>query len=319
MRALITNDDGIDGTGLHTLTRIAVAAGLEVTVAAPYAERSGSSASLSWLEADGRLLVEDRVLAGLPGVRAVAAHASPALIVFLAAQGARGIAHRADGVTLTTDHGTIDAGHVVLCVASWLPALLGDLGLAWRLTLSQEQVSYFATPNVRDFTPDRFPIWIWHGEHVFYGFPVYGEVAVKAARGMNGRFVTQETRSFEPDPDETEVIASFLRKRLPGAAGPELYSKTFVYDMPPDRDFIIDRVPGYPRITVGIGAGHAAKFASLLGKILADLATRGATPYPIGAFRADRPALTDPGFQPVFRLAGPAGTRHTGGHDSRSG
>ena len=231
----------------------------------------------------------------------------------------RGIAHRADGVTLTTDHGTIDADHVVLCVASWLPALLGDLGLTWPLTLSQEQVSYFATPNVRDFTPDRFPIWIWHGEHVFYGFPVYGEVAVKAARGMTGRFVTQETRSFEPDPDETEVIASFLRRRLPGAAGPELYSKTCVYDMPPDRDFIIDLIPGHPRITVGIGAGHAAKFASLLGKILADLATRGATPYPIGAFRADRPALTDPGFQPVFRLAGPAGTRHTGGHDSRSG
>jgi 5'-nucleotidase len=90
MRALITNDDGIDGTGLHALTRIAVAAGLEVTVAAPHAERSGSSAALSALEADGRLLVEDRTLPGLPGIRAVAAQASPALIVFLAAYGAFG-------------------------------------------------------------------------------------------------------------------------------------------------------------------------------------------------------------------------------------
>jgi sarcosine oxidase len=165
-------------------------------------------------------------------------------------------------------------------------------------------VSYFATPNVRDFTPDRFPMWIWHGEHLFYGFPVYGEVAVKAARDMTGRFVTQETRSSEPDPRETEIIASFLRERLPGAVGPELLSKTCVYDMPPDRDFIIDHVPGHPAITIGIGAGHAAKFASLLGKILADLATSGGTSYPIEAFRADRPALTDPGFEPDFRLAG---------------
>jgi glycine/D-amino acid oxidase-like deaminating enzyme len=74
--------------------------------------------------------------------------------------------------------------------------------------------------------------------------------------------------------------------------------------MPPDRDFIIDRLPGHPVITIGIGAGHAAKFASLLGKILAELATGGETSYPIGAFRADRPALTDPGFEPDFRLAG---------------
>jgi sarcosine oxidase len=217
----------------------------------------------------------------------------------------RGISPTAHGVTLTTDSGPVDADRVVLCVASWLPALLGDLGLNWRITLSLEQVSYFATPHVRDFTPDRFPMWIWHGQHLFYGFPVYGEVAVKAARDMTGRFVTQETRSFEPDPRETELIASFLRERLPGAVGPELMSKTCVYDMPPDRDFILDRVPGQPRITVGIGAGHAAKFASLLGKILADLATRGETSYPVDAFRADRPPLTDPGFEPVFRLAGP--------------
>jgi monomeric sarcosine oxidase len=216
-----------------------------------------------------------------------------------------GISHRARGVTLTTDNGTVDAEHVVLCVASWLPALVGDLGLGWRITLSQEQVSYFATPNAGDFTPGRFPVWMWHGEPLFYGFPVYGEAAVKAARGMTGRFVTQQTRSFEPDPAETELIASFLRQRLPGAAGPELYSKTCVYDMPPDRDFIIDHVPGHPRITVGIGAGHAAKFASLLGKILADLATSGRTAYPVAAFRADRPALTDPQFTPVFRMAGP--------------
>jgi hypothetical protein len=30
----------------------------------------------------------------------------------------------------------------------------------------------------------------------------------------------------------------------------------------------------------------------------------GRTSYPIEAFRADRPALTDPGFEPEFCLAG---------------
>jgi sarcosine oxidase len=178
------------------------------------------------------------------------------------------------------------------------------LGQHWPITLSQEQVSYFATPNLRDFAPDRFPMWIWHGSEVFYGFPVYGEVAVKVAQDMSGRFVTQETRSFEPDPAATAVVERFLHTRLPGALGPEVVSKTCVYDMPPDREFILDKVPGQPRICVGVGAGHAAKFAGLIGQVLADLSTTGKSRHPIEAFRADRPALTDPDYTPDFRLSG---------------
>jgi monomeric sarcosine oxidase len=247
--------------------------------------------------------------------RAAAAHRARARALgvdFRTETVVRSVASDNGSVRVVTDSDELRAEQVVLCVASWLPELLADLGLSWPITLSQEQVSYFATPNLRDFAPDRFPMWIWHGDAVFYGFPVYGEVAVKAAQDMSGRFVTQSTRSFEPDPHETEVLAKFLRARLPGALGPELLSKTCVYDMPPDREFILDRVPGHARICVAVGAGHAAKFAGLIGTILADLATTGTTAYPIEAFSAVRPALTDPDFVPAFRLAGtpPPATRH---------
>ncbi|MEZ4622323.1 MAG: hypothetical protein R2867_43400 [Caldilineaceae bacterium] len=39
--------------------------------------------------------------------------------------------------------------------------------------------------------------------------------------------------------------------------------------MPPDRDFVLDHVPGQPNIFVAIGAGHAYKFASLWAKFSA--------------------------------------------------
>jgi 5'-nucleotidase len=90
MRALITNDDGIGSRGLRVLARAAVAAGLDVTVAAPDSERSGSGAALSALEPGGRLLVKEESLDGLDGVRAFAVRASPALIAFVATSGVFG-------------------------------------------------------------------------------------------------------------------------------------------------------------------------------------------------------------------------------------
>ncbi len=90
MRALVTNDDGIDSAGLRTLAQVAVATGLKVTVAAPDGERSGTSAAMSGLADGGRLLVEDRTLDGLGNARTVAVRASPAMIVFVGSHGAFG-------------------------------------------------------------------------------------------------------------------------------------------------------------------------------------------------------------------------------------
>jgi 5'-nucleotidase len=90
MRALITNDDGIDSPGIRILAQVAVAAGLDVTVAAPNGERSGTSAMMSALEAGGRLLVEERKLDGLEDVPTVAVQATPAMIAFVGLHGGFG-------------------------------------------------------------------------------------------------------------------------------------------------------------------------------------------------------------------------------------
>ena len=98
-------------------------------------------------------------------------------------------------------------------------------------------------------------------------------------------------------------MAEFLARYLPDAVGPELVSKTCVYDLTADRNFILDTIPGHPRIGLFVGAGHAAKFAGLIGHILADLAIDGRTDYPIAAFSIDRPAVRDPGFPSDFRFS----------------
>ena len=90
MRALITNDDGIASEGLTVLARAAVEAGLEVVVAAPLRESSGTGASLTATEDDDGILVERRELAGLDGVDSYAVAAHPAFIALAAADGAFG-------------------------------------------------------------------------------------------------------------------------------------------------------------------------------------------------------------------------------------
>ena len=54
-------------------------------------------------------------------------------------------------------------------------------------------------------------------------------------------------------------------------------------------------MPGSARVLVCAGAGHAGKFAGLLGRILTELATDGTSQFPVSAFRADRPAVTGAG------------------------
>ncbi|GGP76170.1 N-methyl-L-tryptophan oxidase [Saccharothrix coeruleofusca] len=195
------------------------------------------------------------------------------------------------GVDIRTSKGDFSAGSLVLCAGSWLSGVLDRLGSPFTITLSQEQVQYFAADDLDQFAPTRFPIWIWHGDEEFYGIPVYGERAVKAARDMAGKFVTVDTRGYEPDPAETALVRAFLRERLPACDGRAVLAKTCVYDLSRDRDLIVDAMPGHPRVFVAVGAGHAGKFASLIGRVLTDLVLDGRTRYPVEAFRADRPSL----------------------------
>jgi 5'-nucleotidase len=89
-RVLVTNDDGIDSEGLRRLALAARDAGLDVVVAAPMTEASGSSASIAVVEQDGRVPTARRQLLGLSGVPTFAVAAPPAFITLIATRGAFG-------------------------------------------------------------------------------------------------------------------------------------------------------------------------------------------------------------------------------------
>jgi sarcosine oxidase len=216
----------------------------------------------------------------------------------------RSIRVAGDGIEVATDKSIFSGRRLILAAGAWTNEILRHVGVALPITCTQEQVTYFRAPNLEEFSPGRFPVWIWHGgpESSFYGVPVYGTPATKAGQDVGGDVVTADTRTFETNERVLANVRSFLERYIPHALGPELYTKTCLYDMPPDREFVLGTLPDVPQISVFNGAGHGFKFASLAGKILSELALHGETRYQIEAFRVDRPALTDPAYEPVFAL-----------------
>jgi sarcosine oxidase len=190
---------------------------------------------------------------------------------------------------------TYEAGRVVMTADAWTNGLLEAFDRRLPLTVTKEQVTYFAAPDPVAFAPDRFPVWIWMDEPSFYGFPTYGEAGPKTAQDCGGQPTTPETRTFERDEAAFERVHDFMAEHLPGALGPPILTRTCLYTLTPDRDFVVDRVPGAPGVVVGLGAAHGFKYASVLGRVMAELALDGASPSDgeLGAFRIDRPILLE--------------------------
>ncbi len=95
---------------------------------------------------------------------------------------------------------TYRAERLIVTADAWTNEILEQLWRPINLTVTQEQVHYYASRDLDAFAPERFPIWIWMGDPSFYGFPAFGEAGAKIGRDVGGREVTGDTRSMDPDP-----------------------------------------------------------------------------------------------------------------------
>ncbi|HEU4666562.1 MAG TPA: FAD-dependent oxidoreductase [Arthrobacter sp.] len=213
----------------------------------------------------------------------------------------RSVERTAAGYRLQSTTGeAVDAGNVVVSAGGWLPGLLGQLSLPAgflaglpEITVRQEQAFHFA---YRDQQADHdggaasgaaaWPTFIHKAAEIqAYGLPGgrdAGFAGQKVAEYNGGKLIPSAAeQTGEVDPANRRRVVDYVRRYLPGL-DPEPYAETTcLFTNTPDEDFVIDRAGNLTVLSPC--SGHGAKFAPLIGRWAADLAT-GAGTVP-GRFR----------------------------------
>lgn len=191
-------------------------------------------------------------------------------------------------IRIVTDDGHISADAVVVAAGAWI----GDLipALKPKLTLTRQVACWFEPREATSTRLGGLPVFIIDGEEdVAYGFPDIGSGFKCASHHDSGRWVNADHTQQDAGPADEVRMRVFLEAYLPDAAGPLRAMSTCIYTRTPDEDFVIDFHPDDRRIVIASPcSGHGYKFASVIGEVLADLATDGSTKHDISRFGIGR-------------------------------
>lgn len=197
------------------------------------------------------------------------------------------------GARVRTDQGSFEAATLILAAGAWMAELVPDLrGVA----VPERQVLAWLQPQAPAlFTPARFPVFnIEVAEGRYYGLPVFEVPGFKFGRYHHrGETGAAEAVRRAPDAADEALLRAFAERYFPTGCGPTMALRDCLFTNTPDEHFIIDRHPRARQVIIASPcSGHGFKFASVIGEILAEMATGdGRTRHDIGFLRLDRPGL----------------------------
>jgi sarcosine oxidase len=223
---------------------------------------------------DGCMAVYEQsagVLFAEDSVRAFVGLGSEAGCEFRFSERVEGWKSGAEAIELETPLGRQSASKLILCAGAWNGGLLkGSIPLQ-----CERQVPFwFSSEGKERFSSGRMPIFIMEEgkDSYFYGIPEVGH-GVKVARTHGGEFGDPDKMNREVTDDDRAPVVDFASRRMRGL-GPMVGSTTCLYTNTPDFNFAIGPHPEEPRVTiVSACSGHGFKFASVIGEVVANLAT----------------------------------------------
>lgn len=198
-----------------------------------------------------------------------------------------GLAAGGDGAVVRAGAESFTAPAVVVAAGAWIAPLLDGLVRLPPLTVTKQAVFHFrpaqalTAPSAPAGLP--WPVFIAaDGADFCYGLPAGrdGGVpgAIKVGEHHPGTVTTAAGRDFRVDAAARARVAGFARRRLPGLDPDPVNEATCLYTWTANEDFVLDRQG--PFVLASPCSGHGAKFAPLLGEIIADLAAGKPSPDP---------------------------------------
>lgn len=194
-------------------------------------------------------------------------------------------------IEIRTDRARYEAGHLVITAGPWANDALHEF-FPLRVT---RQVMAWIQPRggIGPFVPEQFPVYLSDSGdgRPAYGFPAIDGPAggVKAAIHGSEAVCTPETVDRTIHESDLRELKEKVRRRMPSLDGEVLRAQTCMYTMTPDEHFVIGPHPQNAACTLACGfSGHGFKFATVVGEILAHLATEGGTSHAIGLFSPNR-------------------------------
>ena len=189
----------------------------------------------------------------------------------------------ASGVRVRTKRGTYEAGRLVISAGSWMGDVVPDLrGVA---VPERQVLGWFQPREPAAFATASFPVFnMVVDEGKFYGFPAWHVPGFKIGRWHHlGETGPADELSRDVSLRDEEVLRECVRRYFPLANGPTMALRACFFTNTPDEHFIIDTLPGLPQVVVASPcSGHGYKFCSVVGEILADMATTGTSRFDLG-------------------------------------
>lgn len=205
--------------------------------------------------------------------------------VELARAAGAGVRYDATAVSVDTSgrvrlaDGTSLAGStVVIAAGGWIGPLLDGVVQLPPLTVTQQQIFHFPRLD-----PDATP---WPSViHESSGYAVYHLAGGrdggarddrKIGEHDGGSVTTAADRDGVIDEQSRQRVIDYVRQWLPGLSPEPSTTASCLYTDTPSEDFVLDRVG--PLVVCSPCSGHGAKFAPLIGELVAGLVDGGEVP-----------------------------------------
>jgi sarcosine oxidase len=188
------------------------------------------------------------------------------------------------GVEVMTDKATYNADKIVVSAGPWLPDFLPG-SLSRQFTIRRQVLLWFALKEgepVERYKPDAFPVFYWQlpRRQALYGFPWIDtdQPAIKVATEQYDVTTTANTIDRNVTPKEiAAVYDEYVADFMPGVSSRCIKFATCMYTCTEDTHFVIDTMPGEPRVIVASPcSGHGFKHSPAIGEGIAELLTSGA-------------------------------------------